>query len=106
MEGPVLAERTDIANRFDVDVIRITAADQHIAFVAGTDHRDANRVLDLAVAEVGRTEARAADRTGGHNASQKVAAIDVVVAADSRVIVIFTDFALFAGKFVDHGYVL
>ena len=52
MECTMLAEWADVANRFDIDVLRVASANQNVAFVARSDHSNANGILDLAIPEI------------------------------------------------------
>ena len=102
MERSVLAEWANITDRFDVNVIGIATTDQHVAFITGSDHCHPDRIFDFTVAEVGRAETRTTDRTCGNYPTKKFAAVHVVVTADGGIVVVLSNFALFAGEFIDH----
>ncbi len=51
-------------------------------------------IVDLAIAEVSGAQTGTADSPAGNQTAQKVATIDVVVASDGGVIVLFADLAL------------
>ena len=106
MKRSVLSKRTNVADRFDFDVLRIAAANQHVAFVAGANHGDSDRIAHLFVTEVGRTKPSASDSSRGDGGSQKIATVNVVVAADGGVVVFLADVFLFGCQFIDHGFVL
>ena len=81
------------AMRHDVDVIGIERPDQHVPFVAGADDADAQRIVDLLVAEVVAAErADAAGRDGGRDAALEEVAPR---GADGLLEVLFADFLFF-----------
>ena len=66
MEGAVDVVRADIGDRHDLDEVRVEAANQDVALVAGADDADANRVFELgAVAKVHGTETSPGRDSGG-----------------------------------------
>jgi hypothetical protein len=94
VERAVNAVGANIGDRDDLYIFRGTASDQNATFVSGADDADSNRIREFFIAEVHRTQARAAHGSGRDDSLQKLASRE----ADRFVKVILTDDFIFGAQ--------
>jgi hypothetical protein len=92
VKGAVNAGRPNVRYGHDLKIVGIDGADQHVAFVAGADHSDAQGIAHFSVTEVGGAQTGGSrNRRPGQHAFQKITAMH----AGGLVIIVAADLTLF-----------
>jgi len=99
----------DVADRHDLHVFGVERPDQHAAFIAGADDRDAERVADGRIAEIFAAGRHAGSGADADDRLQKVAALKrlsrwrLIESAHCGVKIFFPGFPLFGRELVHRG---